>query len=340
MLTPAYLQPGDIIAIAAPARKITPDELHTAIEVFESWGLKVQLSPNLFAINNQFAGSDEQRIADLQGLLDDESVKAIVSARGGYGTVRTIDSIDFTKFILSPKWIIGFSDITVLHSHIHKYFGIETVHSLMPINFDLSSEDSKQSIEELRKLLFGENLSYHISGHPYNRNGVTRGILVGGNLSIIYGLLGSPSDIDTAGKVLFIEDIDEYLYHIDRMMFSLKRSGKLENLAGLIVGGFTGMRDNETPFGKTAEEIISESVKDYKFPVVFGFPAGHQALNLPLILGREVTVEVSEKASLIIIAPAIKKGFKWFKTILKPIIVFISAFLLLYLLYALVLKRI
>ncbi len=222
MLTPAFLQPGDTIAIAAPARKITPEELNTAIEVFESWGLKVLLSPNLFAINNQFAGSDEQRIADLQGLLDDESVKAIISARGGYGTVRAIDKLDFTKFLLSPKWIIGFSDITVLHSHIHKHFGTETVHSLMPINFDLSSEDSKQSIEGLRKCLFGENLSYTISSHPYNRNGVTRGILVGGNLSILYGLLGSPSDIDTAGKVLFIEDIDEYLYHVDRMMVSLK----------------------------------------------------------------------------------------------------------------------
>jgi muramoyltetrapeptide carboxypeptidase len=339
MLTPAFLQPGDTIAIAAPARKISPEEINTAIEVFEAWGLKVLLSPNLFAISNQYAGTDEQRIADLQMLLDNESVRAIISARGGYGTVRAIDKLDFTKFLLSPKWVIGFSDITVLHSHIHMHFGIETIHSLMPINFNLSSADSKKSIEELRKCLFGENLIYSVQAHLLNRNGVGRGTLIGGNLSILYGLQGSQSDLDTAGKVLFIEDIDEYLYHVDRMMVSLKRSGKLHNLAGLIVGGFTGMRDNETPFGKTAEEIISEAVIDYKFPVVFGFPAGHQPLNLPLIFGREVTIEVSDETCLITNAPVQKKGFKWFKTVLKPIIFFISAFILLYLFYALVLKR-
>ncbi len=338
MLTPAFLQPGDTIAITAPARKISPEELQIAIEVFESWGLKVHLSPNLFATNNQFAGTDEQRISDLQGLLDDESVKAIISARGGYGTVRAIDKINFTKFSLSPKWIIGFSDITVLHSHIHKHFGIETVHSLMPINFDLTSDDSKRSIEELRKCLFGENLTYQITGHSLNRNGVSKGVLIGGNLSILYGLQGSSSDIDTNGKILFIEDIDEYLYHVDRMMVSLKRSGKLDNLAGLIVGGFTDMRDNVTPFGKTAEEIISEAVKEYKFPVIFGFPAGHQPLNLPLIFGREVTIEVSDESCLIINTPAAKKGFKWFKTILKPLLFLVTAFLLLYFIYALVLK--
>ncbi|MBA3706658.1 MAG: LD-carboxypeptidase [Bacteroidetes bacterium] len=293
MTRPAYLKKGDKIGIIAPARKVSKEEMAPAIAILKGWGLNVVLSKNLFKSNNQFSGKDEERTADLQGMLDDTSIKAIISARGGYGTLRIIDKINFEKFKKNPKWIIGYSDITVLHSHIHN-LGIETLHATMPINFT----KNKEATESLRKVLFGEKLNYEIKSHPLNRKGNATGQLVGGNLSLLHALTGSVSDIDTKGKILFIEDLDEYLYHIDRMMLNLKRAGKLKNLKGLVVGGMNDMKDNAIPFGKTAEEIILDAVKEYKYPVCFNFPAGHVERNLTLYLGRKVKLNVDENCKL------------------------------------------
>jgi muramoyltetrapeptide carboxypeptidase len=288
MTTPSYLKKGDRIGIVACARKISREELQPACDMFKSMGLEVVFGKNLFKEDHQFSGTDAERAEDLQMMLDDTSIKAVISARGGYGTVRIIDKIDFTQFKKNPKWIIGYSDITVLHSHIHN-FGIETLHATMPINFGKNSE----AVETLRAALFGEKLNYEVVSHSLNRKGNAEGELVGGNLSLMYALNGSGSDIDTKGKILFIEDLDEYLYHIDRMMISMKRSGKLEGLKGLVVGGMSDMKDNLVPFGKTAEEIISDAVKEYNFPVCFNFPAGHIDRNLALIFGRKVKLMIT-----------------------------------------------
>jgi muramoyltetrapeptide carboxypeptidase len=289
MISPAFLKKGDKIGIVAPARKISMEELNYSIDVFKSWGLEVVLGKNLFGQDNQFSGTDEQRAADLQDMLDDNSIKAIISARGGYGTLRIIDRLNFSGFVKHPKWIIGYSDITILHSHIRQNFGIETLHTTMPINFSKNAE----AVETMRKALFGEKLIYNISPHPLNRLGTAEAKLSGGNLSLIYALAGSKSDIDTSGKILFLEDLDEYLYHVDRMMLNLKRSGKLENLAGLVIGGMTNMKDNLVPFGKTAEEIIFDAVKEYNYPVCFNFPAGHVERNLAMVMGRKVKLSVT-----------------------------------------------
>ena len=294
MITPAYLKKGNKIGIVAPARKISNEEIQFAVDTFKKWGLDVVLGKNIFGSDNHYSGSDEQRTVDLQTMLDDDSIRAIISARGGYGTLRIIDKLDFKKIQKSPKWIIGYSDITVLHSHIHQNFGIETLHATMPINFQRDEE----SVETLRKVLFGEKLVYEIPKHTLNRNGEASGELVGGNLSLLYALQGSKSDINTDGKILFIEDLDEYLYHIDRMMISLKRSGKLNRLTGLVIGGMTDMKDNQIPFGKTAEEIILDAVKEFKYPVCFGFPAGHLPKNLALPFGRRAKLNIGEKVSL------------------------------------------
>lgn len=296
MKTPQNLSKGDKIGIAAPARKISIEELKPAIELLKNWGLEPVFASNLFYSDNQYAGMDEERLDGFQKLLDDPEIKAILCARGGYGTMRIIDKLDFSKFLLHPKWIAGYSDVTVLHSHINKNFGIETLHGSMPINF---SANTPESLESLRKALFGEELSYATSNHSYNRTGKTEGVLTGGNLSILYSLSGSASDIETNGKILFIEDLEEYLYHIDRMMVQLKRSGKLQNLAGLIVGGMNNMNDNTIPFGKTAYEIIAEHVSAYDYPVCFGFPAGHLDDNRALILGRKITLSVADQTDVV-----------------------------------------
>ena len=293
MQTPPSLQPGDKIAIIATARKISQQELQPAFEMFRKWGFDPVYGRNLFRDDHQFAGSDTERLEDLQWALDDENITAIICARGGYGTVRIIDQIDFSKFQLNPKWIIGYSDVTVLHSHIHKQIDIETIHAIMPINFPKDGSEN-EALSSLKKVLNNENIHYTLNTHPLNRKGNAEGILVGGNLSILYSLIGTASDIDTDGKILFLEDLDEYLYHIDRMMMNLKRSGKLANLAGLIVGGMSDMNDNTVPYGKTAEEIISAMVAAYSYHVCYQFPAGHQIDNRALILGRNITLNVGE----------------------------------------------
>ena len=292
LIQPPHLKKGDKIAIVASARKIALEELGAAIRIFNSWGLEVVLSKNLFKQNNQFSGTDAERAADLQTALDDDSIKAIISARGGYGTMRIIDKIDFSGFIKQPKWVIGYSDITVLHSHIHT-LGIQTLHATMPINFDKNQE----AVETLMKTLFAQHLTYEFEASVFNKKGVAEAEVVGGNLSLLYALSGSVSDLDTKGKILFIEDLDEYLYHIDRMVLNLKRAGKLRELAGLIVGGMTDMKDNAIPFGKTAEEIIVDAVKEYNFPVCFNFPAGHVDRNLALVLGKRMKLVVDELGS-------------------------------------------
>jgi len=297
MISPAYLKRGDKVAIVATARKVAPEEMALAMKTFSRCGLAVGEDENLYASHNQYAGTDEQRLESLQRMLDDESIKAIFCARGGYGTVRIIDRADFSGFVRSPKWVVGFSDITVLHSHIHTNFGIETLHAIMPYSF-FHEKLSLESIESLRTALFGEPLLYdYANDFPY-RPGYAKGVIVGGNLSLLYALDGTASDLDPEGKILFIEDLDEYLYHFDRMMMKMKRSGKLGNLAGLIVGGLTEMHDNTIAFGKSAYEIIQDVVADYDYPVCFGFPAGHIADNRALILGRETELYVGERLSL------------------------------------------
>lgn len=299
MITPPYLKKGDRIALVSPARKISPAEAETAINIFRSWGLEVFLGEHLYASYNLFAGSDWQRLSDFQRMLDDDSIRAIICSRGGYGTVRIIDNLDFTRFLKSPKWIVGFSDVTVLHSHIHEHFGVETLHAEMPINFKEKC-DRNPSVITLKKALFGKDIVYHLTGEKYNRKGACKGPLVGGNLSILYSLTNTDSDIKTNGKILFIEDLDEYHYHIDRMMMNLRRSGKLEGLEGLLVGAMTRMHDNDVPFNKTAYEIIAEAVEDYPYPVCYNFPAGHIEDNRALILGREVNLEVDDEVMLVL----------------------------------------
>jgi muramoyltetrapeptide carboxypeptidase len=293
-ICPVYLKPGDCIGIVAPARKITAQELMPAISILENWGLKVKLGKNIYNSDNQYSGTDSERCSDLQAMLDDTEVKAIISARGGYGAVRIIDKLDFASFAKNSKWVIGYSDITVFHSHLHTCYNTETLHATMPVNFNKDAE----SLSLLKKALFGEELSYSIDSYPLNKKGESTGVLIGGNLSLLYALASTPSDINTDGKILFLEDLDEYLYHIDRMMMQLKRSGKLAKLKGLVIGGFSEMKDNTIPFGKTAEEIIIDAVKEYSYPVCFGFPAGHGDKNYPLFLGRNIALSVKEKTSL------------------------------------------
>lgn len=294
MISPPYLKKGDKIGIVACARKISTEELEPALKTLEQWGLKIEPGNNLFNAQHQFAGNDDERAEDLQRFLDDPSIKAVIAARGGYGTLRIIDQLNFDRFRKHPKWVVGFSDITVLHSHIHTLH-IETLHAKMLVNFAKHEPSSAL----LKRALFGDLSSYEIPSTAMNRRGTGEGTLVGGNLSLLYALNGSASDIDTRGKILFIEDLDEYLYHIDRMMLNLKRSGKLSHLKGLIVGGMSDMKDNTIPFGKNAEEIILDAVNEFDYPVCFDFPAGHVDNNVPLYLGRKVKLEIGAQTRLL-----------------------------------------
>ena len=291
MIIPLKLKVGDKIGIISTARKISLQELKPAITILESWGLEVILGKNIFEKDNQFAGTVEQRSADLQSMIDNEDIKAILCARGGYGSVQIIGNIDFSSLRKSPKWIVGFSDVTVLHSHLNN-LGLATLHATMPINFATNTDTA---IESLKNVLFGNEKNIECNAHPFNKYGKVEAEIVGGNLSILYSLLGSESDVNTDGKILLIEDLDEYLYHIDRMMMNLKRSGKLDNLKGMIVGGMSDMNDNDIPFGKTADEIILQHTKDYYFPICFGFPVGHLSDNRTIVFGVKSLLEISAK---------------------------------------------
>jgi len=296
MVKAPYLKPGDTVAIVSTARKITKQELQPALNLIKQWGLNCVLGRTIGSKFHQFAGDDKLRTEDLQHLLDDPNIKAIWCARGGYGTVRIIDQLDFTSFKKNPKWLIGYSDVTVLHSQIH-LLGYETIHAQMPLEIEKKTDET---VKSLRKVIFGEPYDVHYrSNNLFNRDGIAMGQLIGGNLSILFSLCGSQSSITTKGKILFIEDLDEYLYHIDRMMMNLKRNNMLEGLSGLIVGGMSQMNDNAIPFGKTAEEIIHEIVSEYDYPVCYHFPAGHIKDNRAMILGREVKLIVEDDRVLL-----------------------------------------
>lgn len=290
---PEHLKKGDTIGIVSTARKISLEDLSVAINVFESWGLNVKTGKTIGAEFHQFAGKDELRANDFNEMLSDNSVKAIICARGGYGTARIINQIDFSSLKRNPKWICGFSDVTVLHNALHN-IGIQSIHSVMPVQ---APNTDTSSLETLRKALFGEPLSYEWNHHSLNKIGKTEFVIMGGNLSIIYSLGGTKYDVSTKEKILFIEDLDEYLYHIDRMMYNLKLSDKLSKLKALLVGGMNDMNDNKIPFGFEAEEIISLACKEYNFPISFGFPAGHISENNAIIFGSKVRLEVNDENS-------------------------------------------
>ncbi len=293
-----FIKPGDTIGIIAPSRKISREALQPAVDLFISWGLKVKLGKNLFADDNQFAGSDEQRRHDLQEMLDDPEVNAIICARGGYGTIRIIGGLNFDGFKSYPKWVIGYSDITVLHSCFSVMLDFPTIHAIMPVNYSIEKGEAA-SWQKLKSVLFGELPRYEVEPHPFNRPGKAKGKVIGGNLSVLYSMAATPYDIDTTGCILFIEDLDEYLYHIDRMMMNLKLSGKLDKLAGLIVGGMSDMRDNNIPFGKDALQIINDYTRNSSYPVIFNFSAGHIEDNYPLILGKEAEIVVEQGKAML-----------------------------------------
>lgn len=292
---PKPLNKGDKIGLISTARKISRQELDFSVSLIKEWGYKVVFSEYLFEQDNQFSGTEEQRTSDLQQMINDPKIKAILCVRGGYGTVKIIDKIDFSSLQKTPKWIMGYSDVTVLHSHLHQ-LSIASLHCSMPINFESNSPLSLSSIQNTLK---GEPISYETESHRLNIKGKSKAQIVGGNLSILYSLCASPSDLDTDGKILFLEDLDEYLYHIDRMITNLKRNNKLSKLAGLIVGGMTKMHDNEVPFGKNATQIILDAVKEYDYPVCFDFPAGHLKNNVCLKFGVEAKLEVDHTTKLI-----------------------------------------
>ena len=260
-----------------------------AVKLLQSWGIEVVLGETIGASYHQFAGDDDLRAADLQRFIDDDSIKAIIAARGGYGTIRIIDMVDFGRFATNPKWLVGFSDITVIHAHIFAGYGAQTIHGQMPVNIP---DASKYSLDTLRMALFGETFGYAFTSHHLNRGGNVTGTIIGGNLSLLVAVLGSVSDYNYDGNILFIEDVGEYLYSVDRMFRTLDRAGKLKNLAGLMVGGFTELKDNDIPFGQTVPEIIMEVVKKYNYPVCFDFPAGHIPDNHSLILGKALNLSV------------------------------------------------
>ncbi len=290
MICPPYLKKGDKVAITCPAKKL-PHGIDDAVVLLESWGLELVLGETVNAQHHQFAGTDELRAKDLQRFLDDLDIKAIFAARGGYGTVRIIDRLDFSGLKKSPKWIIGFSDITVLHAHLQAQLNLCSIHGQMPLTIP---DGSKPSLESLRMALFGEAISYQFNSKEPGRDGEAIGELIGGNLSLMVNVNGSVSDPDYRDKILFLEDVGEHLYAIDRLFWNLKRSGKLAQIKGLIIGGFTELKDFDPPFGQDVREIVLDLVKEYDYPVCFDFPAGHVSDNRALIMGKEVNLIVNQ----------------------------------------------
>lgn len=290
MLAPLFLKQGDKVAVVAPAKKFNVEDLEKGIKVLKKWGLEVETSELLYKAFHQFSASDLDRSKDLQNALDNPQIKAIFCARGGYGTARIIDHIDFRKFKKNPKWVCGFSDITVLTSHINT-LNIQAVHSIMPTQFGKIAY--KKSLETLKNLLFGNTISYSIKPSKYNKTGKAQGIIIGGNLTLIHCLLNTLSEPKWQDKILFIEEVGEHYYHLDRMLIHLKRTGKLALLAGVVVGHFSEMKDNTEAFGKTIEEIILDAVADYHYPVLFNFPAGHESTNMAIKLGAMVQITSS-----------------------------------------------
>ncbi len=294
MIKPPFLRRGTKVMVISPSGLIERSRIEAAIVILKGWGLEIVTGRHVYGSNGIYSGRDGERLSDLQSALDTKDITAIFCTRGGYGISRIIADADFTKFIKHPKWLVGFSDITMLHSAVNKLCGVCSLHAPV-LNSFTSFGEKDDSLTRLRSVLGAKDLSYEIKAHPLNREGKVSGILTGGNLSLLYNMRGTPLDIEPEGKILFIEDVGEYLYHIDRIMMNLKNGGVLSKINGLICGGFTEMKDQPIPFGKTPEEIIIESVKDYRFPVVFGFPAGHMQPNYPLIMGGDCILHSGEK---------------------------------------------
>lgn len=300
--TPAYLKEGSIIGITCPSGFITREEIQPAVSKLEEWGFKVMIGKTVGEKDFTFAGTDDQRAEDLQQMLDDRNIDAILFGRGGYGAVRMIDKVDFKNFKKHPKWIIGFSDATVFHSHINRNFGIASIHSKMCNSFpeDWSKAEPSQieTINSIRKCLTGDKMEYSAVANEKNKPGTGEGILIGGNLSILQNLAGTASDINTKNKILFVEDTGEYLYSIDRMFWNLKRTGKLDKLKGLIIGGFKVKPDDPgEEFGRSVYDIVTEVVKEFSYPVCFDFPVGHQKNNYALKCGVKHQLKVTNDGS-------------------------------------------
>lgn len=304
LITPTYLKAGDTIAIVAPAGilKNRQATIQKAQHLAESWGLKVVLGKNIYNQNNHFSGTDDERCQDFQDVLDNKNIKAIWAARGGYGSVRILDKLDFTKFKENPKWVIGYSDITAFHNHIHN-LGFETLHAMMPTSLEEKPEEIINTISSFKKALFGEKLNYEFVKTEKNRESKLamyplNGELIGGNLAILTSMLGSKSQLNTDGKILFIEEIGEYKYSIDRMLQSLKRAGYFTKVKAVIVGNMSSIKKNSTKWGSSIEQLILDAIPE-DIPVLFDFPAGHEADNRALIFGRNVELEIDMENCLI-----------------------------------------
>lgn len=301
MIFPETLKKGDRIRMVAPAGKVQKDKVLPGIELLKDLGYEVLIGKHVFDEHFQYAGNDQHRASDFQEAINDPKTKVIICVRGGYGSIRIIEKLDFSSLLQNPKWVVGFSDVTVLHSIFHK-LGVASIHGAMPAFF-LENKNPSRSFLILMELLSSGKSQIEIVANPMNRAGICSGEIVGGNLSLLYSLQGTPWQLDTKGKILLIEDLSEYLYHLDRIMQNLRFSGQLKHLAGLVVGGFTEMKDNESPYGKTAYEIIQEAVQAYHFPVCFDFPVGHITKNLPLMLGAQYHLKVDNICSLKRIQP-------------------------------------
>ena len=281
------------IALAAPARKVTPNEMEFAIHWLHDHGFESVFDNRLYSVDNIAAGSDTLRCSIIQEYMDRDDIDAIWMARGGYGSIRIIDKLDFSKFMKHPKPIIGFSDVTVFHGKLSR-LGIPSIHASMP---HILANKTPEALQSLIDALTGKPLHYEWPSYPLNRLGDAEGLMVGGNLSVLCGMLGSNSFPETDGKILFLEDVDEYIYHVERMMYALKRAGKLDHLKALVIGGLTDIHDNPDPFGKTVEQAIFDVVKEYDYPVCFGFPAGHQAENRAIVLGKTAMIRIGKENS-------------------------------------------
>lgn len=290
---PPYLQKGDTIGIVAPAGFMPIEKMQACIETLDMWGYNVELGKTTHSDSqNYFSGTDEERLSDLQQMMDDKKIKAVFCARGGYGTSRIVDKLHFKKFRKHPKWIIGYSDITVLHAHLYRNYKIASLHAPMASAFN-DGEFTNPYIQSFKNAMEGVPALYECAGHDFNKPGEAKGELIGGNLSLLAHLTGTASEINTKHKILFLEDVGEYLYNIDRMLIQLKRSGQFKKLCGLVIGGFTDSKDTERPFGKTVYEIIHEQVKEYGFPICFGFPVSHEKENYALKIGVKYHLSVN-----------------------------------------------